>query len=199
MIGSLRGMVIDRGASDATIEVGGIGYRVLCPGPVLASLRVGDETRVWTHHHVREDADTLYGFVSVDERDLFELLIGTHGVGPALALAIQSVHTPAALKLAVATDDLAALCAVPGVGKKTAQRLVIELASKLDTDDIVSAAGVASGPGLGGTEPDGMTDTRDALTALGYSPEEVRRALQGLAGDDSAELLRAALRRLAGA
>lgn len=194
MIGSLRGAVIDRGATDATIEVGGVGYRVVCPSGVLGSLRVGDEVQLWIHHHVREDALTLFGFASVDERQLFESLIGTHGVGPSLALAIQSVHTPAALRLAVATEDLSALCAVPGVGKKTAQRLLIELASKLDVDDISVDV---SAPPTGENAADGLSDTRDALAALGYSGEEIRRALHGLNGDDSAVLLRAALQRLA--
>jgi len=133
MIGSLRGQLLERTSeAELLIEVGGLGYRVQVTPSVSASLgAVGGEVFVHTHHAVREDSDTLYGFSTIDERRVFESLISAHGVGPALGLAIMSVHGPTALRTAVAQDDLAALCLVPGVGRKTAARLVIELKSKL--------------------------------------------------------------------
>ena len=145
MIGSLRGQLLDRSAeSELLIEVGGLGYRVLVtPSTAVSVGAVGTEVFVHTHHAVREDSDTLYGFTTVDERRIFESLIGAHGVGPALGLAILSVHDPVALRAAVAHDDLAALCLVPGVGRKTAARLVMELKSRLD----IPAGDYATGGG----------------------------------------------------
>ena len=134
MIGSLRGTLLDRSLTgEILVEVNGVGYRVQA-GPAT-SARLGDlggEVFAWVHHHVREDADTLYGFATKDERDAFEALLGAHGVGPALAMAILSVHPPVNLARVLADDDVAALCLVPGVGKKTAARLLIELKAKLD-------------------------------------------------------------------
>src|SRR5690606_25894488 len=129
MIGSLRGTLLDRTTTgEVLVEVGGVGYRVqLAPVSSIAIGELGAEVFVHVHHHVREDAQTLYGFRSRDERVAFEALLGAHGVGPALALAILSVHGPDALRQVVADGDLDALCLVPGVGKKTGQRLLMEL------------------------------------------------------------------------
>ncbi len=133
MIGSLRGTLGDRsGTGEVLIEVGGVGYRVtVTPTTVVELGEPGTDVFVHVHHHIREDAQTLYGFLTREERDGFEALLGAHGVGPALALAILSVHGPDALALVVAEDDVDALCLVPGVGKKTAARLLIELKSRL--------------------------------------------------------------------
>ena len=200
MIGSLRGRLLDRSGSDITVEVAGLGYRVSTTPATSGALgAVGDEVFVWVHHHIREDAQTLFGFASVDERDLFETLIGTHGVGPSLGLAILSTHTPRGLRLAVATDDVAALCLVPGVGKKTAQRLLVELTSRLD----VGSVDLRSIEPVGGEVPEGaehsaQADVREALAGLGYSADEIARVLVTLpAEQDSAMLLRAALQVLA--
>ena len=106
------------------------------PGTNTALGLLGDDVFVHVHHHVREDAQTLYGFATRDERVCFEALIGAHGVGPSLALAILSVHSPMQLRAALASDDVAALCLVPGVGKKTAARLLVELKSRLDLGDV---------------------------------------------------------------
>lgn len=200
MIGSLRGTLLDRSLTgEVLIEVGGVGYRVQA-GPAT-SARLGDpgaEVFAWIHHHVREDADTLYGFASKDERDAFEALLGAHGVGPALAMAILSVHPPANLARVLADDDVAALCLVPGVGKKTAARLLIELKAKLDVplgDVVPTGPGAASGaPG-----PSVRADVRDALAELGYGPEEIAEATRELPDGDAGSLLKEALRRLAGA
>jgi Holliday junction DNA helicase RuvA len=204
VIGSLRGPLLDRSITgEVLVEVGGIGYRVQA-GPATAA-RLGDvgaEVFVWVHHHVREDADTLYGFAAKAERDAFEALIGAHGVGPALAMAILSVHPPANLARVLADDDVAALCLVPGVGKKTAARLLIELKARLDVPlgDGVPAGpdGVAAGgPGAGGASA--RADVRDALAELGYGPEEIAEATRELPDGDPGAMLKEALRRLAGA
>lgn len=197
MIGSLRGRLLDRGADRVLVEVGGIGYTVVvAPTTAVALGDLGDEVFVWVHHHVREDAQTLYGFAARDERETFEALLGAHGVGPSLALAILSVHAPAALARILADDDVAALCLVPGVGKKTAARLLVELKSRLDIADSVAVSTGGGEPGAGERTP--RADVREALAGLGYTPDEIRVATAGLpdAGDPSV-LLREALQRLA--
>ncbi|OWY59205.1 hypothetical protein B7486_75835, partial [cyanobacterium TDX16] len=124
VIGSLRGTLLDRsGVGEVLVEVGGVGYRVtVAPTTAATVAEVGDEVFLHVHHHIREDDQALYGFVSREERICFEALLGAHGVGPTLALAILSVHDPVALRRLLAEEDLAALCLVPGVGKKTAAR-----------------------------------------------------------------------------
>lgn len=191
MIGSLRGTVVAAGGDgDVLLEVGGVGYRVRVPAGALASLgTVGAEAFFYVHTHVREDAIVLYGFLHDDERRCFDVLIGAHGVGPALALAILSVMSPAALSTAVLEDDADALCAVPGIGRKTAARLLIDLKSRLTLPDLSSAPGA---PGSARAE------ARAALAELGYGPDEVRNALEGRREDVGVEeLLRLALRDLA--
>jgi Holliday junction DNA helicase RuvA len=209
MIGSLRGRLLDRSEGEVLVEVGGIGYRVTAaPTTVVALGELGDEVFVWTHHHVREDADTLYGFAGREERITFEALLGAHGVGPALALAILSVHSPSGLARILLDDDVAALCLVPGVGKKTAARLLIELKSRLDVPETAAAALGAgrsngAGPGTGTADggsasPSARADVRAALAGLGYAADEIRVATAELPEDgEPAELLRAALARLA--
>lgn len=198
MIGSLRGVVVDRVDLEVLVEVRGVGYRVLTTAQTLTSLAErGDEVFLWIHHHLREDAQTLYGFATRDERDVFETLIATHGVGPSLGLSILSVHTPSALRLAVATDDVGALCLVPGVGKKTAARLLVELKSRLEVGD-VSLEVPASVAAAEHRSPNAQADVREALVGLGYGPEEVAAAVRALPTDgDSSELLRIALQQLA--
>lgn len=127
MIASLRGVLLDRDPEgEAVIETGGVGYRVTVNPDTLGGLpEVGETVFVHVHHHMREDHQQLYGFPTADERRCFESLISAHGVGPALAMAVLATHPPLSLRQAVATDDVDALCLVPGVGKKTAQRLVL--------------------------------------------------------------------------
>jgi Holliday junction DNA helicase RuvA len=156
---------------------------------------VGDEVFCWIHHHQREDAQTLYGFATKDERRCFEALLGAHGVGPALALGILSVHAPVALARIVAEDDLGALCLVPGIGKKTAARLVIDLKSRLSVPDLGDVP-VPGTPVPAGTSS-ARADVREALAGLGYSDAEVREVMADLADDgDAGLLLRDALQRL---
>ena len=177
MIGSLRGTVLERTpAGEALIEVGGVGYRVLVPSGAVGALAPGAAAFLFTHLHVREDAMVLYGFATRDERDTFETLIATTGVGPKLALALLSIHSPSALRRAVVDDDLAALTLVPGVGKRTAQRLLVELKERLDLPEIdLADLDVAPTP---------RAEVRAALAGLGYGPDEVRAVLAQL--DDTA-------------
>ena len=200
MIGSLRGVLVDRGASEVTIDVSGVGYRVVVSPTMAVSLGdTGDEVFCWTHHHQREDAQILYGFLTKDERLCFEALIGAHGVGPALALAILSVHSPSALARILAEDDLGALCLVPGVGKKTAARLLLDLKSRLSIPDLDHTPIRAPGGATDGSSA-ARADVRDALAGLGYTDGEVREVMTDLPDDgDAATLLRDALQRLASA
>ena len=178
--------------------MGGVGYRIVVSPTTAVSLGdPGDEVFCWIHHHQREDAQVLYGFLTRDERLCFEALIGAHGVGPSLAMAILSVHSPAALARILAEDDLSALCLVPGVGKKTAARLLIELKSRLSIPDLGELPASA-----GSTVTDHRTsargDVRDALIGLGYTEGEVRDVLIELPeGGDAGAMLRDALQRLA--
>ncbi len=193
MIGSVRGTVLERSASgEVLVEVGGVGYRCLVPVGAMTGLMPGGQAFLFTHLHVREDAMTLYGFPTRDERDTFEVLIGASGVGPKLALAMLSVHGPSALRRCLAEGDVATLCLVPGVGKRTAQKLMIELKERLGVPDLDLVD-----PGTDGA-PTARAEVRAALTELGYSPEEVRDAITDLPLDGAIEdLLRAALKRLA--
>ena len=193
MIGSVRGTVLERTPTgEVLVEVGGVGYRCLVPISAVPQLTPGGAAFLMTHLHVREDAMTLYGFPTRDERDTFEVLIVTNGVGPKLALAILSVHPPAALRRVVADDDIDSLCLVSGVGKRTAQKLMLELKARLDLPDVDLRD-------LGdGATPPVRAEVRAALTELGYAPDEVRAVLTDLPADGAVEeLLRAALKQLA--
>jgi len=191
VIGSVRGSVLERSATgEVLVEVGGVGYRVLVPLSAIPALAPGAGAFLFTHLHVRDDAMVLYGFPTREERDTFEVLIGASGVGPKLALAILSVHSPAALRRALLDDDVDALTLVPGVGKRTAQRLQVELKARLDVPDIDAVDEAAA--------PSARSEVRAALSGLGYEPDEVRDVLAQVDGDGSVEeLLRDALRMLA--
>jgi holliday junction DNA helicase RuvA len=194
MIGSLRGVLVERPApGEVIVEVGGVGYRVSVPTSLLAELG-GPGTAVFlhVHTHVREDAIVLFGFAHADERRCFEALLGAHGVGPSLALAILSSMSPAALSTAVLEDDVDTLCLVPGVGKKTAARLLLELKARLDLPTLGTDGPVGEGAGA----PRG--EVRMALAELGYGPEEIRGVMDAV--DDDApveEMVKSALRHLA--
>lgn len=192
MIGSVRGSVLERLASgEVLVEVGGVGYRVLVPVSALQTLAPGTPAFLFTHLHVREDAMVLYGFPTRDERDTFEVLLGASGVGPKLALAILSVHQPSSLRRALLEDDLDALTLVPGVGKRTAQRLLVDLKARLDVPDVDLVAAEAGAPNRARAE------VREALAGLGYASDEVRAVMGQLPDDGGVEdLLRDALKLL---
>jgi Holliday junction DNA helicase RuvA len=202
VIGSLRGSVLERTtvgpSAEVLLEVGGVGYRAVVPTSVAERIGPpGSAAFLHIHTHVRDDAIVLYGFLTREERVCFELLIAAHGVGPAVALAMLSVHTPAALRRAVANDDADALMLVPGIGKKTATRLILELKSKLspgeDEESVLHLVGSASRAG-------NRADVRTALAGLGYGAEEIRGVLGQVPTEGTVEeQIRIALRELAAA
>ncbi len=186
MIAHVDGTVFSVTPDGAVVDVGGVGLAVQCTPTTLARLRPGERARVPTSLVVREDALTLYGFADDDERTVFELLQTASGVGPRLALAMLGVHSPDALRRAVATEDLAALMMVPGIGKKGAQRIVLELAGRLGASGTespgtgaVGSGAVAGRAALGdGGRPGGWRDQLHAgLTGLGWSQREAEQAV----------------------
>lgn len=191
MIGSLRGEILERDLGGSVlIEVGGIGYMVHVSQRALAELEPSTSAFLYVHHHIREADQQLYGFLTRDERSTFQTLIGVHNVGPALGMAIIATHPPAALVDIVVGQDVAALTLVPGVGKKTAERLLVELKSKLSVP-------VLEGVGADGGGSSALADVREALLGLGYGDGEIRDTLREIdATGDAASMLRDALKSL---
>ena len=201
MIATVRGLVAAVSLDSAVIEVGGVGILVHAAPGTLAELVIGQPAQLFTSLVVREDSLTLYGFLTDDERSTFELVQTVSGIGPRLALAMLAVHEPDGLRRAVATDDLVALCRVPGIGRKGAQRLVLELKDRLGPPGLTPE----QAPRPAATAADGRPQVRDALVGLGWSAKAADDALdQVLAATDDgdappadvATLLRAALRQL---
>jgi holliday junction DNA helicase RuvA len=207
VISHLAGAVTAIAPDGAVIEVGGVGLLVQCTPATLATLRAGERARVATSLVVREDALTLYGFAADDERDVFELLQTASGVGPRLALAMLAVFTPDALRRAVAAEDVTALTQVPGIGRKGAQRIVLELAGRL------GAPGTGAGPAAGALPPGAepwREQVRAGLVSLGWQAREADQAIAAVAAEaaadggaafgdgsvDVAVMLRSALRKL---
>ncbi len=190
MIALLDGYVAAKSETSLIVMVGGVGLRVLCPQHTLAEARVGEAVRLHTHLIVREDDLTLVGFANEEELSLFESLMRVQGVGPRLALNVLSFMAPDALRLAIGQDQPDLLARVPGVGKKTAQKIVLELKDKIGETEV--SEGLAAL-----TEADAAVI--DALTALGYSIVEAQRAVQALPRDvvDVEQRLRLALTSLA--
>jgi Holliday junction DNA helicase RuvA len=202
VIASVCGRVAALGPEGVVVEVGGVGLALSCTPRTLAGLRVGQTARLATSLVVREDSLTLYGFADEDERVVFDLLQTASGVGPRLAQAALAVHTPGAVRVAVATEDVAALTLVPGIGRKGAQRIVLELKDRL------GAGPVTTGQALPGSAQAWRERLRSALLGLGWTARETDEALLAVApeaeaaiaiGDEPpvAELLRSALRGLA--
>ena len=183
MIAFLEGELVEKAGDRIAVSVGGTGYDVLVPATTVAGLpSIGKRVRVFTRLHLRDDSLVLFGFTTQDERSLFDLLVTVNGIGPKAALAFLSVLTPDALRRSIASGDVTALTIVPGVGKKVAGRVVMELKDRLG----------------GGETPAGpLAEVRDALLALGLSAQEARDALAALTPDGDRpveELLREALK-----
>lgn len=204
MIVLLRGQIIERQAdiekatAEIVMDVAGVGYRLVVTPRTMSALPASGEVSVHVHHHFWEADQKLFGFETKDERIAFEGLLAAHKVGPALALAIISTHVPSRLAMILDNDDIDALCEVPGVGKKTAQRLLVELKSSLvlpviDGVDVSSPTTAATGGP--------HADVREALRELGYTPDEIKLAVSALPADggglDSGAMLKQALRALA--
>ena len=168
MIGFLRGQVASRTQDGCFIDVGGVGYRVACSATTARALPAdGQPCRLWTYTHVREDALVLFGFATESEQRIFEALLSVAGVGPKVALGVCSALVPDAFRRALVTGDVEAIASVPGIGKKTAQRIVIDLKERLALPDLEVAV----------SGNDALIQARSALENLGYSPAEVRAAL----------------------
>ncbi|MEV4183538.1 Holliday junction branch migration protein RuvA [Streptosporangium canum] len=203
MIASVRGRVAAIAPDGAVVEVGGVGMLVHCTPGTLATLRVGEEARLATSLVVREESLTLFGFGSDDERGVFEMLQTANGVGPKVALAMLAVHTPNALRTAVASADVKALTRVPGVGPKGAQRIIVDLKDKLGTPDQAVNAVLDGGTAA----PAWRDQVHSGLVGLGYSARDADEAVAAVALQADAEvaegrspqvamLLKAALRAL---
>ncbi len=176
MISSLHGKLESLGSGWAVINVGGIGFQVYMPTSTLGTLgTTGEEVRLYTHLHLREDNVALYGFASADELRLFQTLLGVSGVGPKLALAMLSVMSVERLTMAIATGSVDLLTLVPGIGKKVAERLILELKEKISAGWVIT-------PGVQLAE--GSADVLAALSALGYSVSEASRAVATLPSTD---------------
>ena len=180
MIASLHGTLESLGGDGAVINVNGIGFRVYMPTSTLSSLgKIGGEVSLHTYLHLREDSATLFGFAAADELRLFQTLLGVSGLGPKLALAMLSAMSLEQLTMAIATSSTDLLTVVPGVGKKVANRLILELKDKI-------GAGWITTPGIQLAEEN--TDVLAALTSLGYSTSEASRAVASLPSDTDLSL-----------
>ena len=180
MIASVRGRVTSVSADGAVVEVGGVGLAVVCSPSTLSALRVGEEARLSTSLIVREDSLTLYGFPDDDARSLFELLQTASGVGPRLAQAVLAVHAPDAVRKAIATGDTTTLTRVPGIGKKGAERMVLELRDRIGPIGGSAGAGPLSLPVGGITWSD---QVRQALVGLGWSANQADQAVALVAAE----------------
>ena len=191
MIGFLEGAMAGKTTDGCFVDVHGVGYRLICSSATLGALpREGARVRLWTHLHVREDALALFGFSSESEQRMFEACLAVASVGPKVALQICSAFSPDAFRRALVGEDVDAFAGVPGIGKKTAQRLVLELREKMSAPELEVVH----------ARPDVLASARSALENLGYSPGEVRAALSEIdpAGEQGVEeVVRSALARLA--
>lgn len=186
MIGRLRGDLVEKAGDRVLLDVSGVGYEIsITPGTLAGLPSVGQPAVLHTHLHVREDILALFGFATGDERDIFQILIGVSGVGPKLALAVLATLGPDELRNVVVAEDVAALTSVPGIGQRSAQKLLLELRPKLDLPDSPLQAGTA------------LAEVREALEGLGYQSAEIRDVLRDLPGEAAVEdSLRAALQQL---
>jgi len=190
MISFLRGRIINKGLNYAMIEVANIGYQVFCGETLLNDLRLDSEAEIYTHHHIREEANDLYGFKALEDLELFELLLTVSGVGPKSALGVLTIASASDIKEAIIRDDANLLTKVSGIGKKTAERLVLELKNKIIRSG--GAMTTINSASLGGS------DEIDALMSLGYSLSEARAALNLVDPTitDSGERVKAALKKM---
>lgn len=202
MIALLEGVILEKSAGEVILLTGGIGLKVSCSMNTLAALPAVDHVcRLYTHFSVREDAMDLYGFLTRDERDMFRHLISVTGVGPKSAMFVLGSLPLTDLRLAILTGDIGMLSRAPGVGKKTAQRIALELKDKVTQDALASGVSMDAIAAVDAEAPaqDALGEAMQALKALGYSPQEAASALRGAQGQAQTadELIRLALRNMA--
>lgn len=200
MISFIRGTAADMTESSVILEAGNIGYEIFMTGTALGRIHMGEELKIHTYFHVREDAMQLYGFLSKDNLEMFKLLLGVNGVGPKAALGILSGITADELRFAVLSDDVKTISKAPGIGKKTAQKLILELKDKLKLEDAFELK-LAHEKEQAAIGPDGAADGRqeavEALVALGYSSTDALRAVRQVTDVDAGDvegILKAALK-----
>ena len=202
MISFIRGYVADSTESSVILEAGGIGYEIFMTGTAIEkAVRESGEILVHTYFHVREDAMQLYGFLSRDDLQVFRLLLGVNGIGPKAALGILAGLTADELRFAVLSDDVKTLSRAPGIGKKTAQKLILELKDKLNAEEAfgLKLAHVQEEAGAEAAAADGSSEAVEALVALGYSSTQALQAVRkvsGIPADDVEGILKAALKNL---
>ena len=204
MIAMVKGILMEKGEGEAIVmTAAGLGMRLMCSMNTLSALPMaGGECTLYTHMNVREDAMELFGFLKREEKDMFQRLISVSGVGPKIALAVLGSMPLSDLRLAILTGDAAALARAPGIGKKTAQRLSLELKDKLAQDALGGAAGLEDmvvTSAVDAPAQDAVSEAMLALKSLGYTPQEAANALKGVKGqaDTADELIRLALRHMA--
>ena len=200
MIAFVRGTAVDMTENSVIVETGGIGYEIYMTGTDLSQIHMGEEVKIHTYFNVREDAMQLYGFRSKDDLQMFKLLLGVNGVGPKAAVGVLAGITADELRFAILSDDVKSLSKAPGIGKKTAQKLILELKDKMKLEDAfeikLAHEQEKAAAGLGEVS-DGRQEAVEALVALGYSSTDALRAVRkvtDVAPDDVEGLLKAALK-----
>lgn len=200
MIRYIKGILAETGEGEIVVECNGIGYSIMVPGSTMSELpSIGDDVKIYTFLYVKEDILDLYGFLSKDDLYVFKLLITVNGIGPKGALNILSVITPDDLRFAVLSDDVKAIQKAPGIGGKTAQKLIIELKDKLKLEDAFESK-LSKNEDTAVVTGDSRGEAIEALIALGYSNSEAAKAVRGVEIDDSKDseaILREALKKLA--
>ncbi|MCH1983581.1 Holliday junction branch migration protein RuvA [Ruminococcus sp. OA3] len=200
MIVFVRGEVAELAENHVVIDNNGIGYEIFMPSSMLACLRQGEEVRIHTYQHVKEDAMQLFGFLTKGDMQVFQLLIGVNGVGPKAGLGILSALSTDELRFAVLSDDAAAISRAPGIGKKTAQKIILELKDKMDLQDAFEQKLMHQQDAQADAGADlAVHEAVQALTALGYSNSDALRAVKQLGGMDDMDaeaILKAALKKL---
>lgn len=199
MISFVRGTAVGTTETSVIVECGNIGYEIFMTGNALAQLHIGEEYKINTYFLVREDAMQLYGFLSKDDLEVFKLLLCVNGVGPKGAMGILSGLTADELRFAVLSDDVKTLSGAPGIGKKTAQKMILELKDKLSLKEAFEQklAHTSETPGVGAGEADGRQEAVEALVALGYSSTDALRAVRKVADVEPGDvegILKAALK-----
>lgn len=196
MYAFINGIVDEITPEGIVLDAGGVGYYIQCTASVSSSVTLGEKAKIYTYQHVREDAIILFGFASKEERTMFLRLISVSGIGPKSALQVLSAISARDLALILVTGDYAALCKVPGIGKKTAQRLVLELREKVDNDEFISQSALSTSTAQKSSAY--SADAIYALTALGYSSAEATKAVDAVAANcsNTEEIIKQVLKNL---